>query len=409
MEKKLFKSLIALITYAIVLVALIVKLDAVTGWLGAVAGAFTPLLAGFAIAFILNRPCAFFERLYRRALNGKAQKAARGLAAATAYVVLILVITLLLLFVIPELTRSLQTFLGSMDAYAASLQNLYNNLVEKLDLEGALASLDLTGAIDSTLNKLLTGTLDVLTTTLPHIISMTSTLVSAVITGVLALVFSIYMLSGAPRLTAQCRRLCSAYLPQRVCETVLSVVRLTADTFSKYVSGQLTEACILGGLCFLGMCIFRFAYAPLISVVIGVSALIPVAGAYIGAIVAVLLLVMISPLQALLFLVFLVVLQQLEGNIIYPRVVGTSLGLPGIWVLAAVTVGSALLGFAGLIVSVPLAAVAYTLLRQDLRRRTPAAAAPEELHGAGAPKPPSDEGGGEPEGLDGGRDSKKSN
>ena len=378
MEKKLFKSLIALITYAIVLVALIVKLDAVGGFLRAVAGAFTPLLAGFAIAFILNRPCAFFERLYRRALKGKAQKAARGLAAATAYVVLILVITLLLLFVIPELTRSLQTFLGSMDTYAASLQNLYNGLVERLDLEGTLASLDLTSAIDGTLNKLLTGTLDVLTTTLPHIIYMTSTLVSAVVTGVLALVFSVYMLSGAPRLTAQCRRLCRAYLPRRVCETVLSVVRLTADTFSKYVAGQLTEACILGGLCFLGMCIFRFAYAPLISVVIGVSALIPVAGAYIGAIVAVLLLVMISPLQALLFLVFLVVLQQLEGNIIYPRVVGTSLGLPGIWVLAAVTVGSSLLGFAGLIVSVPLAAVAYTLLRQDLRRRTPAEGVPED-------------------------------
>ena len=372
MEKKLFKSLIALITYAIVLVALIVKLDAVTGLLRVVAAAFTPLLAGFAIAFILHRPCAFFERLYRRALKGKGEKAARGLAAATAYLVLILVIVLLLLFVIPELTRSLQTFLGSMDAYAASLQGLYNSLVERLDLKGALAGLDLTSAIDGTLNKLLSGTLDVLTTTLPHIISMTSTLVSAVVTGVLALVFSVYMLSGAPRLTAQCRRLCTAYLPRRVSERVLTVVRLTADTFSKYVSGQLIEGCILGGLCFLGMCVFRFAYAPLISVVIGVSALIPVAGAYIGAIVAVLLLVMISPLQALLFLVFLVVLQQLEGNIIYPRVVGTSMGLPGIWVLAAVTVGSSLLGFAGLIVSVPLAAVAYTLLRQDLRRRTAA-------------------------------------
>lgn len=368
MEKKLFRSLILLITYAIVLVALIVKLDTVTSWFSAVVSAFTPLLAGFAIAFILNRPCAFFARLYRRVLPDKLRPAAQPLAVASSYLVLALVITLLLTLVIPELTRSLQTFLGSMSAYAANLQSLYDTLVERLDLN-SLAGLNLSSAIDSTLNKLLSGVLNTLTNTLPHIITMTSVMVSAVVTGVLALVFSVYMLSGGDRLKAQCRSLAVTYLPQRVSTPLLSVVQLTAETFTRYISGQLTEACILGVLCFIGMCIFRFAYAPLISVVIAVSALIPVAGAYIGAIFAAFLLVMIDPLQALLFLIFLVVLQQLEGNIIYPRVVGTSLGLPGIWVLAAVTVGSALLGFVGLVVSVPLAAVAYTLLKKDLNRR----------------------------------------
>ena len=205
---------------------------------------------------------------------------------------------------------------------------------------------------------------------------MTSVVVSGVITGVLALVFSIYMLSGAPRLTAQCRRLVRAYLPQRVSTRVLSVARLTVDTFSKYVNGQLVEACILGGLCFAGMCIFRFDYAPLISVIIGVSALIPIAGAYLGAAVAVLLLVMIRPMEAFWFLVFLVTLQQLEGNLIYPRVVGTTMGLPGIWVLAAVTVGGSLLGLIGMVMSVPIAAVVYTLLKNDLRARLAVPAAP---------------------------------
>ena len=136
------------------------------------------------------------------------------------------------------------------------------------------------------------------------------------------------------------------------------------------------EACILGGLCFAGMCVFRFDYAPLISVIIGVSALIPIAGAYLGAGVAVLLLVMIRPLEALWFLVFLVTLQQLEGNLIYPRVVGTTMGLPGIWVLAAVTVGGSLLGLAGMVVSVPIAAVLYTLLKNDLRARLSAQGTP---------------------------------
>ena len=368
MDKKLFRSLILLITYAVVLVAVIVKLDAVGGWLGGVLAAFQPLIAGLVIAFILDRPCNFFARQYEKALSGRARRAARPLAVVTAYLVVILFVAVLVALVVPELTHSIEMFIGNIGTYAANFQDLYDWVVAKLDLE-QLASLDLSSGISDTLKDLLTGALDTLTNTLPHLVTMTSVVVSGVVTGVLALVFSIYMLSGAPRLTAQCRRLVKAYLPPQVSAPVLSVARLTVDTFSKYVNGQLVEACILGGLCFIGMCIFRFDYAPLISVIIGVSALIPIAGAYLGAGVAVLLLVMIRPMEAFWFLVFLVTLQQLEGNLIYPRVVGTTMGLPGIWVLAAVTVGGSLLGLAGMVVSVPIAAVAYTLLKNDLRSR----------------------------------------
>ena len=368
MDKKFFKSLILLITYAVVLVAFIVKIDAVGGWLSSVISAFKPLLIGFAVAFILNRPCNYFAGLYGKKLPEKAAKAARPLAVVTCYLIVILLLAGVVALVVPELVKSIQTFAGNLSTYAGNFQALYDSIVEKLDLQ-SLADLNLSSAIREPLSKLLSGVLNALTNTLPQFITMTSVLVSGAITAVLALVFSIYMLSGGPKLTAQCRRLVTAYLPDRVSAPLLRVLRLTADTFTKYVSGQLIEACILGGLCFLGMCLFRFDYAPLISVVIGVSALIPVAGAYIGGAVAVLLLVMISPLEAFLFLVFLVVLQQLEGNLIYPRVVGTSMGLPGIWVLAAVTVGSSMLGFVGLIASVPVTAVLYTLLRGDLHRR----------------------------------------
>lgn len=367
-DKKFFKSLILLITYAVVLVAFIVKLDAVGGWLSAVISAFKPLLIGFAVAFVLDRPCNFFAGLYGKRLPEKAAKAARPLAVVTCYLIVVLLLAGVVALVVPELVKSIQTFAGNLSTYAGNFQALYDKIVEKLDLQ-SLADLNLSSAIREPLSKLLSGVLNALTNTLPQFITMTSVLVSGAITAVLALVFSIYMLSGGPKLTAQCRRLISAYLPERVSAPLLRVLRLTADTFTKYVSGQLIEACILGVLCFLGMCLFRFDYAPLISVVIGVSALIPVAGAYIGGAVAVLLLVMISPLEAFLFLVFLVILQQLEGNLIYPRVVGTSMGLPGIWVLAAVTVGSSMLGFVGLIASVPVTAVLYTLLRGDLHRR----------------------------------------
>ncbi len=387
MDKKLFRSLVLLITYAVVLVAVIVKLDAVTGWLGGMAAAFQPLVIGGVIAFILSRPCNFFARLYDKALPAQMRRGARPLAVVTVYLVVIALITVLVSMVVPELTHSIEMFMGNLNTYAANFQELFDWLVAKLELE-QLASLDLSAGISDSLQKLLTGALDALTNTLPHLIGMTGVLVSAVVTGVISLVFSIYMLSGAPRLTAQCRRLVEAYLPRWAAGTVLSVTRLTADTFSKYVSGQMIEACILGGLCFLGMCIFRFDYAPLISVAVGVFALIPIAGAYLGAVLAVLLLVMIDPWQAVWFLVFLVALQQLEGNLIYPRVVGTSMGLPGIWVLAAVTVGGSLLGLVGMVMSVPLVAVAYTLLKQDLRARTPASAPEPKADGGELPRQP---------------------
>ena len=364
----MMKKLLLLITYAVVLVAVIVKLDAVGAWAKSVLGAFQPLVIGLVIAFVLYRPCNFFARQLGRLFKGKTQVLARPLAVVISYLLLLAAVAAVLGLVIPELIRSLVTFAGNLSAYTANLQALYDRVVDALDLE-ALASMDLPSVINDLLNRVLSGVLEALTVALPQVISATGAVVSAAVTLVLSMVFSIYMLYGAPRLLSQIRRLAVNYLPKKLVKPTLSVARLTADTFTKYVSGQLTEACILGVLCFIGMCIFRFDYAPLISVIIAVSALIPVAGAYIGAILSALLLVMIRPVEAVWFLIFLVILQQLEGNLIYPRVVGTSIGLPGIWVLAAVTVGGSLLGLPGIILGVPITAVLYTLLKQDLHRR----------------------------------------
>ena len=385
MDKKLFKQLIALITFSVVLVAFLVKLDAVGVWVHDVLLAFRPLFIGIAIAFVLHRPCNFFARVYEAHLPGKTKKAGRPLAVATSYVLLLAFLAVLIALVVPEIIKSLERFVSNLNTYGANFQALFDLLVEKFQLE-SLKDWNFSTAFQD-LNSLLSRLLDLVTDTMPHLISATGVVVSAVVTGVLAIVFSVYMLSGAPKLLSQCRRLAVTYLPRRVQAPFLSVVRLTADTFTRYVTGQVTEACVLGVLCFVGMCIFRFDYAPLISVIIGVSALIPVAGAYMGAIVAVLLLVMIEPMQAVWFLVFLVILQQLEGNLIYPKVVGTTIGLPGVWVLAAVTVGSSLMGFVGLVISVPIAAVLYTLLRQDMRGRGTRRAKEKEGHSAGEDSP----------------------
>ena len=227
---------------------------------------------------------------------------------------------------------------------------------------------DLSG-LNDVLKNLFNYVLGFLSDLGPHLLELTSGIVSMVVTGVLSLVFSIYMLSGRDTLMSQCRRVLRAYVPARFADPLTDVVHQTADTFTRFVTGQLIEACILGGLCAAGMLFIQADYAPLIGVIIGASAIIPVAGAYIGAIVSALLLVMVSPIKALVFLVFLVVLQQIEGNVIYPKVVGTSIGLPGIWVLAAVTIGGGVGGLVGVLLSVPVASVLYALLRRDVHKR----------------------------------------
>lgn len=383
MDKKLFKNILLLITYTVLLVLAIVRFDDLAHLLRNILVIFRPLFIGFAIAFVLNRPCRFFSRLYARALRGWAAPASKPLAVFTSYVVLIAAITAIVAFILPQVVESLELFVSNISAYMTRLQRWIDTLVLNLDLE-LLEELDLSN-LSKTIQDLLGQALNLVTSTLPHLFSITSTVVSVIVTGVLAVVFSIYMLSGGDRLLSQCRHLVQAYLPQRVSRVVFDVCQLTADTFTKFVSGQLMEACILGVLCFLGMTVLRLSYAPLIGVIVGVSALIPVAGAYLGAILSALLLLMVSPIQALTFLIFLVILQQVEGNLIYPRVVGTSVGLPGIWVLAAVTVGGGLFDFLGMLVGVPTASVLYTLLRRDVHRRL---GKPEDEDDG--PPPPSD-------------------
>lgn len=200
-------------------------------------------------------------------------------------------------------------------------------------------------------------------------LGITSSIVGGVMNLVLSLVFSIYLLLQKEQLGAQLKNVMLAFLPPQRVEKILSVGRLSNRIFSKFVSGQCTEAVILGLLCFTGMSIFSMPYAMMISVVVGVTALIPMFGAFIGAGIGAFLILMVDPMQAFWFLIYIVVLQQLEGNLIYPRVVGKSVGLPGLWVLVAVTIGGNLWGVMGILLSVPLCSVVYSLFRQLVRDR----------------------------------------
>ena len=366
MSKKMTRSVMGIITYTVLLILFLIKFDVVWSLVLRFMDAMKPFFLGFAIAFILNRPCDFLRRSYGRVLG---ERAARPLAVATSYLGVVAVIIALFSFVLPQVGESVSLFAGRLSGYMTNLQLWANRVLAYFHAEDVLATVDFTG-LDAYLKQFLNGMLEVVGGTMGGLMAFTGNLMSVVVTLVLAIVFSIYMLSGRDHLLHQCRRMLYAYLPRQWAERIHRVAKLSAVTFTNFVSGQLLEACILGGLCAAGMLFIQADYAPLIGVIVGVSALIPVAGAYIGAGVSAFLLMMVSPVRALIFLVFLVVLQQIEGNVIYPRVVGTSIGLPGLWVLTAVTVGGGLFGLLGIMLSVPMCSVLYALVRQDVARRS---------------------------------------
>lgn len=368
MDKKLFKSILWIITYTVALVLFILKFDDIRRLTGNFFNLLQPLFIGFAIAFVLSRPCRFFDRLYGRALGKtRARRLVRPLAVTTSYVVLLILVFAFFAVVLPKLVESIQLFISSMGGYMVNVQNWANTLLSTLHLE-TLDTLDLSSFSDIIRNAL-NGLMDALTNAVPQLVTITGNIISIVVTLFLSVIFSIYMLSGKEKLLSQCRRVLRAYAPPKMTAWLTDVAHLTANTFTAFVSGQLIEACILGGLTAVGMLFIQPDYAPLIGMIVGATALIPMVGAFGGAAVSAVLLVMVSPLRALIFLIFLGVLQQFEGNVIYPRVVGSTIGLPGIWVLTAVTLGAGLMGFVGVLVSVPVASVLYTLLRRNVHKR----------------------------------------
>ncbi|HIZ43736.1 MAG TPA: AI-2E family transporter [Firmicutes bacterium] len=340
---------------------------AVSGFLGAFLSALLPLITGFAIAYIVNILMSFYERHYFRRHSGSriVRKTRRTVCLIAAVLTLCGFGALIIMCVIPELISCVQFLIA---AVAPALEKLLESefVSDHLPSEiyKALADVNWEQLVSRVVQFVVSG----IGNTARALVTAISSVVSVVATTFISIIFSIYLLYSKEKLQKQCRRLLDTYIPkgQRQVSYVASVLD---DCFHRYIVGQCTEAVILGVLCTVGMLIFRFPYAPMIGALIGFTALIPVAGAYIGAAVGAIMILTVSPLKALLFLVFIVVLQQLEGNLIYPKVVGKSIGLPAIWVLAAITVGGSLMGIAGMLISVPITAALYRLLKEDMRRQ----------------------------------------
>lgn len=352
-----------LITFSIGLVLVVVHFKDILHGIGFFAHLLSPLFISIMLAFVLNRPYELFNSWYLKKWKLSLKKS-RILSVVSVYVIGVGIIALIAGMVIPELGRNVRTFAESVDQYILGTQSVLNQTTETL----GLPAIDLTYLIDTVEQYLgiFSNTFDQV---FPKLMEATSSIISGLATALISITLSVYILVGKERLLHQVKRTLRVYLPGWIYSHVQELYHIVLQVFEDYVSGQCKEAIILGCLCFGGMMILRLDYAGLISVIIAITALVPILGAYIGGTVAVLLLLLVSPGKSLIFLVFLIVLQQLEGNIIYPRVVGRKIGLPGMWVMLSITVWGGIFGIWGMLLGVPATTILYQLLRNDVKKR----------------------------------------
>ena len=347
--------------------------DLLLNILDTILGILSPILIGLILAFVLNLLLSPLERLWDKLFlkeNSRpiVKKLRRPICLLLSFLIVLGIIFAVCFVVIPKLGSTVVDMVNTISAYVKTLDVRYDDL--RATLEQYAITLP---EIDLGKNDLLTKITDLLakggSALLNTTISVTTSVLSAVVNLLMGVVFSVYILAQKETLGRQLKRLLYAVFPEKRVTPFLAFLSRVSRTFSQFVTGQTIEAVILGTLVFLGMLILRLPFAPVIAVLVGVTALIPILGSWIGAIVGALLILPSSFMQAIWFVVFLIVLQQIEGNLIYPHVVGKSVGLPGIWVFFAVIVGSGLGGIAGMLLGVPVCAVIYDEVRRAMRKK----------------------------------------
>lgn len=325
-----------------------------------------PFLLGIMIAFILNVLMIRIEKILSRfILDKKYTSFKRVISIIVSLLIVIGVIGIIITLIIPELTNAIKVIVKSFPETFEQLQVWINQNVNSFpQLETWINSVDL-NSIASELSGLFKIGLTGMLGSTVDVISMFFTSILNLVVGI---VFALYILMSKETLKRQSHKLIDAYIPKRISVKLLEVGTLARTTFSNFVIGQTVEAFILGTLCAVGMAVLNLPYAPMVGSLVGITAFVPIVGAFIGGGIGAFMILTVDPMQALIFIIFLVVLQQLEGDLIYPRVVGSSVGLPSIWVLFAVTVGGGLWGITGMLFSVPVLSVVYALIKGHVNK-----------------------------------------
>lgn len=333
---------------------------------GTLIGAAMPLLIGCVVAYIINILMSLYEKHYfPKTKKEKLRKSRRPVCMLAAFFTLFIIVALLIKLVVPELIACVELLIAQIPKAVSFLVDWLETIdIVPEDILTSLQNIDWKSKMEQIIRVLYSGLGNMMGTA----INMVSSVFSRIVTALFAIIFSIYLLTGKEKLADQFNRVMKRYMKENLYSKICYFLSVLNDCFHKYIVGQCTEAVILGILCSIGMLVLRLPYATMIGALVAFTALIPVAGAYIGAGVGAFMILTVSPIKAVVFLIFLVILQQIEGNLIYPRVVGSSMGLPAIWVLAAVTIGGGVMGVPGMLLSVPLAATAYRLLREDVNK-----------------------------------------
>ena len=366
LSKISIKKIRELIVFTALLVVALWKFDVVLGVLKTIWDIIFPFVLGGAIAFLTNVPMSFLEKKIFEKVKKKnkiVRKLKRPISLILTIVLVVGVIALVMFGVIPQLTRTMGTLVTSINDFIPQMQSwigdFFHNNQEIMNLVDQI-EFDPDQAIKWGISLLGNGAGNMMNTTM----SAVGSIVSGVATFFIAFSFACYILFQKEKLHIQIRKVFVAFLPRQKADAFLKVCSLTYRTFANFLAGQCLEAVILGSMFVVTLSILRMPYALLIGVLIAFTALIPIFGAFIGCAVGSFLIFMVSPQQAILFVIVFLVLQQIEGNLIYPHVVGESVGLPSIWVLAAVTIGGNLMGIVGMLVFIPLLSVIYTIFRE---------------------------------------------
>ncbi len=368
-EKKTLQKIFLGVGGCIVLYWFLHETEQVDRFLTLLGNIFSPFILGAGVAFIINVPMRSIEN---KLTAIKAQGLRRAVALVLTLLCLLLVLTLVFYLLIPQLVVTGSSFVTKLPGFYEGVKERITTFLNERPqlLEWVNENIDLESLDYSTLiQKAIDFVGDGVSTVFSGVVTAITDFAGTVIHAVIGLMFGMYCLFSKESLARQGRKLLYAFLPEKWSDNTIRILRMANNTFSNFLSGQCIEVCILGTMFAITMAIFRMPYISLVSVLVAVTAFIPVVGAYIGCIFGSFFILVDDPSKVLGFIVMFIVLQQLEGNLIYPRVVGTSIGMPGMWVLMAVAIGSELMGVAGMFLMIPLSSVLYTLLREATAKK----------------------------------------
>ena len=368
-EKKTLRRILLAVVACIILYWILSAPAQLSAVLGVLSSIFSPFIVGLVIAFIINVPMRWLES---KMTGIKKHAARRVLAMVLSFLLVAAILAGVLWLLIPELVKTISDLIPQLTKFVGDLeQNIENVLHENPQLsawllgEGGVANFDWAALLQEGLSWLGSRLTEIVTTTLMALLSVGGFLISAFI----AIVFAVYVLFQKELLARQGRRIMYAFLPERFADSILRIMRLSNSAFSRFLSGQCIEVCILGSMFAIAMAIFNMPFIPLICVLIAVTAFVPYVGAWVACFIGAFLIMVVDPTRALWFMLMFLILQEIENNLIYPKVVGTSIGLSGMWVLLAISIGGELFGIFGMIVMIPIASVIYTILSEATEKR----------------------------------------